>query len=258
MWSSRWTIFIVGILCLFSSCKTRQPHIAPVKPQTPIEQTVYSVVTASASYRSMRAPLRIKCQIGDRTISLTGQLTMQRDSLMSLSIRFFGMEVAKMVVAPDRCLLINRAGRQYCDISDRGDYIGFGLQMMGYVLMNRLPSEDPNHYTQQAPQQIRWKDKSYEGDLTYQLSETNRITALSYNSKDWTMSADYSNFQKPKQGQIELPTQIVIQGAYRSNQISMEISMSDIEVEIPISVNFSIPSSYQKMAVEDILKLFLR
>ncbi len=100
------TTLTVLIICLLvPSCKTsRQAQSTTDAGQ--------QVLTTGGEWHDLRVPVKISLS-SPMSISLSGRATMVRDSLINISLRVFGFEVAIANMTNDSVFLVDKHNKQY-------------------------------------------------------------------------------------------------------------------------------------------------
>ena len=78
------------------------------KGSTPFE----SMVATYGDWTSLRVPVTLRVS-GTKNLSIGGTATMVRDKSLTMSLRFFGMEIGSLYVGADSLVVIDKVNRQY-------------------------------------------------------------------------------------------------------------------------------------------------
>ena len=191
---------------------------------------------------------------GDNNIGLKGQMRMQNDSIIWISLSLkVGIEVGRMMITEDSVKFINRSNRTYFSESVEG-FRSSGIQEFWSsgildLLQNLLVGNDIN---------FKEKYKATIEDNNYKLT-SNKNTFLvtpktfkvkrqqaTVNGQQSTVGIDYDNFQEVN-GKL-LPTKIIVDAGDIFN-LNIEIDYSEIKVGEELEFPFNISKKYNKIKI---------
>lgn len=191
---------------------------------------------------------------GDNNIGLKGQMRMQNDSIIWISLSLkVGIEVGRMMITEDSVKFINRSNRTYFSESVES-FRSSGIQEFWSsgildLLQNLLVGNDIN---------FKEKYKATIEDNNYKLT-SNKNTFLvtpktfkvkrqqaTVNGQQSTVGIDYDNFQEVN-GKL-LPTKIIVDAGNIFN-LNIEIDYSEIKVGEELEFPFNISKKYNKIKI---------
>ena len=198
---------------------------------------------------------------GDNNISLKGQMRMQNDSVIwvSLSLKL-GIEVARVMITNDSVKFINRTNKTYFSESaesfrDSG-VLEFGNSGMMEFLQDLLVGNDvllsKNDKFKVTIEDDNYKLTSDQNTFlvtpkTFKVkSQKSKVKSqwLTVNSQQPTIVINYDNFQKVNEKL--LPTKIILD-ASDIFDINIEIDYSEIKVGEELEFPFNISKKYNKI-----------
>jgi hypothetical protein len=191
---------------------------------------------------------------GDNNIGLKGQMRMQNDSIIWISLSLkVGIEVGRMMITEDSVKFINRSNRTYFSESVES-FRSSGIQEFWSsgildLLQNLLVGNDIN---------FKEKYKATIEDNNYKLTSdknTFLVTPKTFkvkrqqatvNGQQSTVGIDYDNFQEVN-GKL-LPTKIIVDAGDIFN-LNIEIDYSEIKVGEELEFPFNISKKYNKIKI---------
>ncbi len=191
---------------------------------------------------------------GDNNIGLKGQMRMQNDSIIWISLSLkVGIEVGRMMITEDSVKFINRSNRTYFSESVES-FRSSGVQEFWSsgildLLQNLLVGNDIN---------FKEKYKATIEDNNYKLTSdknTFLVTPKTFkvkrqqatvNGQQSTVGIDYDNFQEVN-GKL-LPTKIIVDAGDIFN-LNIEIDYSEIKVGEELEFPFNISKKYNKIKI---------
>lgn len=240
---------VITTLFLMSSCSSEKEVMRSNLRTYNANHLVREINENSFDYESLQAKLDIKFKDERNSLGLKGQLRMQKDSLIWISLSMkLGIEVARVMVTDDSIKFINRSNRTY--LSESLDNIKEMLPIdasMSYI-QNILVGNDSqlkrsDRYKTSIDNDLYKLESSRDGLLMKQLwiiPETFRISRYEINS----ISLLYDKFDNID-GKI-LPKKIIFETNDSSN-IKIEIDYSEIKTEEKLDFPFNISKKYNKI-----------
>lgn len=240
---------IITTLFLMSSCSSEKEVMRSNLRAYNANHLVREINENSFDYESLQTKLDIKFKDERNSLGLKGQLRMQKDSLIWISLSMkLGIEVARVMVTNDSIKFINRSNRTY--LSESLDNVKEMLPIdasMSYI-QNILVGNDSqlkrsDRYKTSIDNDLYKLESSRDGLLMKQLwiiPETFRISRYEINS----ISLLYDKFDNID-GKI-LPKKIIFETNDSSN-IKIEIDYSEIKTEEKLDFPFNISKKYNKI-----------
>ena len=130
-----WLIAMTGLLMVgcAAGCSSSKKAVRPaaenaqagaVKATTPFE----GMVASYGDWTSLRVPVTLRVS-GPKNLSIGGTATMVNGRSLSISLRFFGMEIGSLYVGADSLVVIDKVNRQYM-VQPVGDVLaGFDVNI---------------------------------------------------------------------------------------------------------------------------------
>lgn len=273
-----WDVLSVGFLVLtLFSCSTSRKTVSGVgvkKENTTVQAYAMRVMENAVTSPCITARASYELKAGSKDFSLGGTLKMKRDDVIRLSMTFLGMEVIRIEFTPQSVLVIDRFNKQYVTA--------------GYSDASFLRSASLDFYTLQS---LFWNEIFYPGERdvktalqAFQISSSGEHTLLSLTSapklnydfltlttshlldrvtvtsKDASAAeslvckySDFTSFSGKK-----FPTLISITGKGGKRDIDLAISLSRLSDDSKWETRTSVPSSYKKRSVDEVLSQLSR
>ena len=188
---------------------------------------------------------------GDNSIGLKGQMRMQNDSVIWISLSLkLGIEVARVMITEDSVKFINRTEKTYLsesinELKDRLP-IETSLDFLQNLLVGNdinfngkyKATIDDNSYKLTSDRDTFWVTPK-----TFKVKE-HELQSSTANSQQLIIKINYDNFQKIN-GKL-LPTKIILD-AGDIFDINIEIDYSDIKVGEKLQFPFNISKKYSRI-----------
>lgn len=258
-------------LLLMVGCKTTKKvgtvEIGGIKSQREFFATMQD---QSLSFHTLSARLNVDLRVPDKELSSRVDLKMVKDSAFQLSIQpLLGIEVFRIELTPDSIKVLDRMSKRYVaeNYEDlRGQTpIEFNFYNLQALFINHLflPGEQsisPKQYNRFKLKQdgslaeIKVKDSM---GLLYTFLADGEGKLLSTHVADpsdqYALQWDYSDFRLvddhpfPEQMNVEI---------FKERQAAgrMDFHFSRIQTDVPVNIEFSVPSKYKRITLAKVLK----
>ncbi len=257
---NRFTIASIMLaLILLASCGGRK-GITPTDPAA--DAAVAGVISnhydREADFETMQGKLRVQYQTEDRTQAVTVTYRMKKNDTIWMSGQLLGIPLAKVLITPDSVFFYEKISQQYFegDFSLLSDLLGTPLDfqkvqnlLLGqtiydlrddrYELTQSARGYQLVPYAQDVIRKMFLLDAGHYRTMAQQLSQEreNRSVTVTY--------PDYQVVQ----GQY-LPKEIKIIASEGSANTRIEMQFRSIELDVPVSFPFSIPSGYDEISLK--------
>ena len=272
--SSCLIIFVGLSLLVFSACKTTSKVSKPVTPTSVSMNGNISLLNSiqehALQFETMSARMSVDLNFPGNEMSSRVDLKMVKDSAFQLSVQpLLGIEVFRMELSKDSVKAIDRLNKRY--VADN------------YANLKGQTTVDFNFYNLQAlfanhlfiPGQKTLTDKQYNRFKVNAGASENELrikdamellylfmaggdgklfsTQISAPENKYILSWRYSDFRLnagkmfPMQMNVSLTANGVSKG-------SVEMHFNKIQVNVPLTMDFTIPAKYQRITLAQIIK----
>jgi len=246
-------LLILSCIFLFAACKTPQRARGSQLKKRSAEYVQKQMVQNQFVAETVSAKAKIKFADADRSMTVFSSIKMQKDSLIWLNAKAFGIEAGRVLIRPDSIFVLDRLNKQYMakDIWWLQDEFGLpvdfnGLQAMLFgnpIFFNSdmTIEKDSVHYV------LGGKNDRYEtaykaNGLTFKLVEM-----LISQPKDERMGLiQLSDYQTLPNGQSFSFKRNIGMNSPETGKTTVRIEMTKVEVDTPLKISFSIPDRYTK------------
>lgn len=270
----RFSVLLVGICfaLIFSGCRSSKGVGGEGSKQFKEQKEILTAVQEqSVDFRTMSARLRADVIMPDKEVSSRVDLKMIKDSLIQLSVQpFLGIEVFRLELTTDSIRLIDRMGRRYLAENYSAmkkqwtvDFDFYNLQAL-FINSIFVPGEKsfgPKQYNcflmKKNTQTVEFMAED-RADIRYcfNVDKENKLLSsrISDASDKFVLTWDYSDFQV--QGNKLFPMNgnvgVVVDGR---NVGGLSLSYSRIQIDKDLKINTSVPSKYERVTAEQLLKM---
>ena len=270
----RFSVLLVGICfaLIFSGCRSSKGVGGEDSKQFKEQKEILAAVQEqSVDFRTMSARLRADVIMPDKEVSSRVDLKMIKDSLIQLSVQpFLGIEVFRLELTTDSIRLIDRMGKRYLAENYSAmkkqwtvDFDFYNLQAL-FINSIFVPGEktfDPKQYNRflmkKNTQTVEFVAED-RADIRYcfNVDKENKLLSsrISDASDKFVLTWDYSDFQV--QGNKLFPMNgnvgVVVDGR---NVGGLSLSYSRIQIDKDLKINTSVPSKYERVTAEQLLKM---
>jgi hypothetical protein len=112
------SIFLIATLCLLVACKSRlkpagDSHFAEALPEIFLEEIFRELNENRYHFDALAVKMDVDVITKSTKESFSGNLRLQKDSAIWVSIRKFGFEGVRVLITPDSVKMINRLEKKY-------------------------------------------------------------------------------------------------------------------------------------------------
>ena len=262
---------IIGI-CLFAACKSTAGSTTTDAEIMKTEEAFFaSVLERTFRFNTLSARMKLEYNDGQKDLSSRVQLKMIYNDRFQLSIQpFLGVEVFRIEVTNDSVKILDRMNKRYMIESHENikgkTEIDFNFHNLQALLTNQIfvPGENDismKHYrnfrmtknNNLAKLNIKSKDgTSY--TFTADADEKLLVTNLENTDNNQSIIWDYNDFQiiNRQQFPMKMTARLLKDAKIQGTAI---LTLSSPEINAPLKTDFVIPSGYERITSEQIIKL---
>jgi hypothetical protein len=241
----------------------------PVQKGINTSDVYEQVLKNEPTFKSMDMnKITINININGQSFSVKGFLKLIPDSVILISIQpFAGVEMARAKITPDSITVLDRFNTQYYSMSTDSikeiTGISFDFKTIQSLLSNQLfvsgianknmskkmfdASAFPNGYELKLTEQTALFNQDLIINPQLRIEKSTIIDKV----KPYSLTCEYSNFTK-EDADNEFPyTLKFIYFNGKKSQNNIEISITKIEFDKSMNINFSIPEKYTKGSIEN-------
>ena len=253
---------LIAIIFILCSCSTNKS--ASNLRTLSANHIIREVEDNRFEFDNLETKLNIKVK-GDNNIGLKGQLRMQNDNVIWISLSLkLGVEVGRVMITEDSVKFINRTNKTYFIESVDNFQERLPSEVTMQLLQNLLVGNDiqlskndkfkvtidDNSYKLESDRNTFWVTPKTFKIKSYQLSAIScQLSAISYqlsaiSSQRSTVEISYDNFQEIN-GNL-LPTKIILDTKDEFG-INIEIDYTDVKVGEELEFPFNISKKFNKI-----------
>lgn len=264
-------------LFLFIGIYACKPKERIVQAESALEHKTNSVLFKDVIYKGVKfstfsSKLNISISTGTQTISSKGTLRIINNEAIQLSVQpLFGIEMFRLYVEPDHLIVLDRMNKRYVkesfdNINDKSP-IGFNFYSLQSLFTNSLFIPEQSNVTASDYKKFKYSetgenyylmasDKKSNIDYSFSINGNDQITLtqLFLPKKDYALQWNYSKFSLMKD--LFFPYEMKIVASTQKKSLNASLSLSDINLDNPMNLETTIPESYTKMELSDVLKMF--
>ncbi len=253
-WKKTLVIGFLSLIFILSSCSTNREFSNSRLKSYSVNQLVREVENNNFEFDNFEAKFDVKMK-GENKLGLKGQLRMQNDSLIWVSVSLkVGIEMARVMITEDSLKFINRSGKTY--IAENLDYVNEILPVEASIkFLQDILIGNSNQIRRSDNYKIAIENDSYKlfsnensvltKDIwvTPKTFKVNKYEIRLFEDDRNKIQLQYDNFQKIN-GKL-LPTKIIFK-LNSGEDINLEIEYSEIKVGEKPSFPFNITKKYER------------
>ena len=268
----RLILLCILIIPILNSCRTTKD--VSVSNTVLTQHTTASFLNAYKDkvfqYNTLSANIQFEVTISSGSaMSSRGQLRMTKDDRIQISILpLFGFEAFRAELTPDSIKIVDRLNRWYMmEMFDhiKGEAaIDFNFYNLQALITNQLflPGEinlsDKQFNVFRGEQTntgfiLRTSDSAgLQYTFTADSNEKIATTEINDDARNYMLDCNYKNFLPVGNQIFPMNLQIRLQTESRA-QHSLSLNFNRVNIDQPVSMNFTIPANYQRVSIEQII-----
>lgn len=266
---------LMGLVLLsVISCKTKKLSVERGGGDLDVHRRIEEVIKYQNTPLSVASRVDVTFRSGQTDLSSKGDLRIIPGEGIYLSLQpFLGIELFRVVITPERVLVIDRTGRRYMvqDLSIVNQLVKTNnpYYYVESLFLNRMfvfgksqvkASDFASFKIAKKPDNslILTDELPRVANYSFTISDGNMLANSGATSVDekFSMNWAYSNFIS--QSNYTLPSQIIITMKYDKTDVTLILKAPRIDFDREITIDKSLPSRYNEVELEQLLKTFIR
>lgn len=263
-------LLIVGIY----SCKPKERIIqAQAALEDKTESELFEdIMHKGLEFNTFSSKLNMTFSTGIKTISSKGNLRIINNEAIMLSVQpLFGIEMFRLYVEPDYLIILDRMNKRYVKESfqelKEKNPIGFNFYSLQSLFTNCLFIPEQNDISLQDYSKFKYsasmdnyhlsaRDKKSKIDYSFSVNGNDQITLtqLYLPKKGYSLQWNYDQFSLMRN--LFFPHEMKISASTQKLKLDTSFSLSDINLNQPLTLETSIPGSYTKAEISEVLQMF--
>ena len=262
-------ILIIGVYSCKSTKRITQADTA-LEDKTSSE-LFNDVLYKGLEYSTFSSKLNMTISTGTKTLSSKGSLKIVNNKAIQLSVQpLFGIEMFRLYVEPDHIIILDRMNKRYVKESFENikgtSPMGFDYYTLQSLFTNKLFIPEKTSLSIQDYRKFKYaeteenytltaRDKKSDVDYSFFINGNDQITLseLSMPKKDYSLQWNYNEFSL-MDNQF-FPYEMKIEASTKKTKLNTSISLSSISLNDPMTLETSIPTSYTRVELKEVLKM---
>ena len=262
------------LLLLFAaSCKSSKEAASIALPSMTTKDRISSIIQSGIQYNDLSSNLRLTIRPGklQKETSIDAQLRIVRNEALQISLRvpFLG-EAFRILITPDKILIIDRLNRQYlhetmqniqAQIPFDFDYYSLEALFTNQLFIAGKKEISPSDYAN-----FKIREDNFRAFITYSDKQkilydfesdyTNRIQALRMESKnvssylqcnytDWGLTSNNRTFPMTLNLQLNTPDEVY----------DLKCLYKSVAINTAFTIDHNIPNNYRQITLQQAFRL---
>jgi len=245
---------LIALLCLISliSCRTTK-RLGPL-PERTQEEVIAALIKRNIDFQWFSGKMSTSVESADENVSGSMMVRMKRDSVLWVAVKKFGIEAVRLLVEQDQYTILYRLESAYesGNISQINDIISVTANfediqqlMFGNII---LPENNQVDFRKDSIYYVV-HTKVDDIILEYFVNGYNlQLEKMKITDKmNRTAVAQYTDYRQIAGfGEVSYERTFILPFSNVSNA-TIHMKFSEIEIDVPKEIKFSIPKSYEKI-----------
>ena len=242
-------LFICGISLCLSSCKSKKIGTTQMKSENELKQAL-SLHNYDFDWFSAKGSLKYKSV--DESGKATINVRMKKDSIIWLNIKKFSVEISRVKMTPDSVFIVYRWERLYekgrLDQFTRAYNTNLDFAELQNLFFGNVTTADNLNFVSQDSTKYHVSSEKNGIKYDYHINPFNLLLEKFY-AKDLSQReiiGKYDDYKKHADGNV---FSYLREYTFKEKDevTYLAIDYSDIEIDIPKKIKFSIPSHYDEL-----------
>ena len=267
---------IALLLLLFVGVYSCKPKERIVQAESELEDKTNSnlfedILENEVRYSTFSSKLNMSFSTGRKVLNSRATLRIVRNEAIQLSIQpIFGIEMFRLYIQPDCIIILDRMNKRYVqetyDDLKKEYPIGFNFYTLQSLFTNALfiPEQsnvlidDYNNfrYLQSSDNYLlSGRDKLSDINYSFCVNGNDQITLtqMYMPAKKYSLEWSYDEFTLVEK--LFFPFKMKVSASSQEVNLNTSISLSSINFDESLTLDSSIPSSYTKVELKEVIKL---
>ena len=270
---TRSLVYLLAILVCFS-CKNTESATKVALSKVEKHERIYQIANQGIDYETIYASLRLGFKSGkkEKSASVNAHLSIKKNEAIQLSLRvpLVGWEVARIVITPEKMLIVDRKNKQYflesmTTIKDElpFDFDFYNLQALftnHFFIAGKpeISSTDFNDFRLTEDEYyVYLNSKDSQGiNYDFQSDYTSRIlkTEIYKNKNKTNIVWEYNNFDQISDKRI-FPMKMQMAIHLPKDLVEMTFDFSSVDTNKSFVPEINAPAKYKRISLEQVTKL---
>lgn len=255
------------------SCKSKERI---VQAETELEdktnaQLFEDVLIKEINYTTFSSKMNMSFSTGRRVLNSRATLRIIRDEGIQLSLQpVFGIEMFRLYMQPDCIIILDRMNKRYVhesiDEIKKKFPIGFDFYTLQSLFTNALFIPEQSNISTNDYKKFKYSkssgnyllsasDKRSNIDYSFCVNGNDQITLAQMYMSARNYALDWSYDEFVLTDSLFFPLEMKILATSKKRKIDTSMALSSISLDEPLTLDSSIPSSYTKVVLEEVIKL---
>lgn len=257
MWIKK-SCFALAFMILLAGCSVKKPTESTVVVNKEVSKAERKRIWTGLEekriiYDTFSGKAKTKLSINNKSFNATSTLRIKHGESIWISITaILGIEVARVLITPDRIQIINRIQNEYID--KPFDYVyRYTSQEMGFdeiedLLVGNILSFglNPNVNILSTSDGFEIQGQHLALDFSMLVGNNYKVNSAQFNQKSiqQTLSSSYDNFEEIIGQQIPRNVQILLVAP--KLDLSMLMNYNNVALNEDLNFSFQVPSGYKQ------------
>lgn len=269
-------LLLTGILLGGYSCKsTKETAVVALQKMSKGER-LNTIISSELQYRTFSSNLKFAIRTGKqkKEVAVDAQLRIIKNEAIQLSLRIplLGNEAFKIVITPDRVLVIDRLNKQYLSESTKDiqaqapfdfDYYSFEALLTNRLFIAGKKEITPENYATFKVQEsdflvnlINTDTHGIQYDFMSDYSHRIQLTQMNWKKRQSHLQCKYSDWGfASNRNHFPLSIELTLDVPNDTCKVNLSFKSIEINTDFRIDLNAPNPVKYQQITLQQVIEL---
>lgn len=267
---------VILLLLVFIGMYSCKPKERIVQAESELEDKTNAhlfedVLIKEINFTTFSSKMNMSFSTGKRVLNSRATLRIIRDEGIQLSLQpVFGIEMFRLYMQPDCIIILDRMNKRYVhesiDDIKKQFPVGFDFYTLQSLFTNALFIPEQSNISTNDYKNFKYskssdnyllsaRDKKSNIDYSFCVNGNDQITLAQMYMSARNYALDWSYDEFVLTDSLFFPLEMKILATSKKRKIDTSMSLSSISLNQPLTLDSSIPSSYDKVELEELIKL---
>lgn len=260
MSSKKWFSLLTFLfLITITSCKPKA-LIAETKATKPMkaEKLIRNHYELDKDFKTAYIKAAVSYNDAKESLNLSADIRLQKDEKILISIRFFGITMAKGLITPTEVKYYEKSGGNYFegDYTTLSKWLGTDLdftKVQNMLIGEAFDNLEQGKYESTVENGLyKLEEKASENTLKTFLFEASmyliKKQQIQQLAENRTLTVEYPNHQQYEK--VSFPSGLKIDAINQEKKTQIDIEYSSVKFNDPLSFPYSVPSGYDRIFID--------
>lgn len=250
------SLFVISLSLFSSACNTTKEVVVP-KEDKPTGAAAFLLALDQNFFQAdwMTGSARLSYDDGNMAVAGTASIKMEKDKIIWVSVKKFGFELGRAKITADSIYILDRINNQYAiepiSFIEKQTQLPADLAMLQQILLGNpifLTKDSPKGNLQNDIYRFMASTETISNNYWFHMPNYEmQKMEIKQDSKSRSLSINLENYKDAGSNRDFSYLRLITVNSGASEPMKIELEFSNIKIDVPSEIKFSIPPRYTLM-----------